>query len=391
MMLPHEAASLLGNGPISAKPYFDENWWELERNAIFMRHWLYIAHVCELPGNGSFIRREVEFARASLLIVRGKDGQLRTFHNACTHRGTELTQERCGKQSKFSCPYHKWTFGTDGELLSAPDFERFGIPSEAVALKQVHTEVLAGMIFVNFDREPKESLRGFLGPVADELEMLPIANAVAFTEYTYEVPANWKTNFDNFQETYHLRFLHQSAAPFVAGPENPFGYPTHYGFSGPHRTQLLWLNPEPPSPPEISVLGMTPGLRFAAEESLDFPSLDLKLFPNFQSVSLIAGQQYTHTHFPLGPERTRGVVRHYWTNEADCASRLFFREYSLNSLRDILCEDRHAVESAQRGISSGAIKNFHLQEHEALVRHMYEEVVKRVRNYAVENGHEISL
>src|ERR1022692_2684318 len=80
----------LGTDPIPARPYYDPDWFELERQAIFRRSWLQIGHVCELPEPGSFIRREVEVANASLLIVRGKDGQIRAFHNVCTHRGTQL-------------------------------------------------------------------------------------------------------------------------------------------------------------------------------------------------------------------------------------------------------------------------------------------------------------
>ena len=117
----------LGNAPIPAKAYYDPEWFELERQAVFLRTWFPVGHVCEVPESGNFIRREIEFARASLLIVRGKDGVVRAFHNACTHRGTQLTDDTCGKQAKFSCRYHMWTFGTDGALLSAPDFERFGL------------------------------------------------------------------------------------------------------------------------------------------------------------------------------------------------------------------------------------------------------------------------
>ena len=87
------------------------------------------------PEPGSFVRRELEFAGASLLLVRGKDGSIRAMHNVCTHRGTQLTDEECSKRATFSCRYHMWTFGTDGALLSAPDFERFSTTKESCALR----------------------------------------------------------------------------------------------------------------------------------------------------------------------------------------------------------------------------------------------------------------
>jgi phenylpropionate dioxygenase-like ring-hydroxylating dioxygenase large terminal subunit len=383
-MLPtEEAAKLRGRGPLSAEPYRDPQWWELEKEAIFMRSWLHVGHVCEIPEAGSFIRREIEFARASLLIVRGKDGEVRTFHNVCTHRGTQLVEEVEGRTSKFSCRYHMWTFGSDGALLSAPDFERFYVDKKDCALKQVATQVLAGMIFINFDPKPRESVREFLGPIADELELLPVARAVDFTEWCYEIDANWKTHFDNFQENYHLRFIHPRTGEQTIGPDNPFGYPTHYGFAGPHRSQTLWRNPDPPPPPPSLVLGHT---RMAALAGTSFPKTDFKLFPCLHVVGLPPAQQFTHTHFPLGPGRTRSIVRMYWTEEAQNASAAFFRELTAMSIRDVLSEDRGAVEAGQRGLASGAVDTVQFQDHEMLLRHLYETVQERVAEYLSERG-----
>ena len=93
---------ILGTEPIPAKYYYDPDWYELERKAVFMRSWLNVGHVCELPETGSFVRRDIEFANASLLIVRGKDGEIRTMHNVCTHRGTQLVDEESGKRPTFN-------------------------------------------------------------------------------------------------------------------------------------------------------------------------------------------------------------------------------------------------------------------------------------------------
>jgi len=90
---------------------------------------------------------------------------------------------------------------------------------------------------------------------------------------------------------------------------------------------------------------------------------------------------YTHTHWPLGPGRTRGIIRMYWMKRDDCASRVFTRELGAMSIRDVLSEDRYAVESAQRGLASGAVDRLHLQDHEMLLRHLYEEVEARVGAY----------
>jgi phenylpropionate dioxygenase-like ring-hydroxylating dioxygenase large terminal subunit len=384
-MLPtEEAVKLRGTGPLPTKPYYDREWWELERKAIFLRSWLNIGHVCEIPEPGNFIRREVEFARASLLIVRGKDGKVRTFHNVCTHRGTQLVEEAAGRRAQFSCRYHQWTYGTDGRLLSAPDFSRFYVAKEDCALKQLRTEVLAGMIFINFDPEPAQTIREFFGPIADELEMLPVARAVDFTEWCYEIDANWKTLFDNFQENYHIRFIHPRTGAQTIGPQNPLGYPTHYGFSGPHRSQTLWKNPDPPAPGPTLVFGYGRAAELAARDDYTFPKTDFKLFPCLHVVGLPPGQQFSQTMMPLGPNRTRSTVRMYWTSPADCASRVFAREFGAMSVRDVLSEDRLAIEAGQRGMASGAIGQVHFQDHEMLLRHLYETVQEKVADYLKE-------
>jgi phenylpropionate dioxygenase-like ring-hydroxylating dioxygenase large terminal subunit len=338
-----------------------------------------------VPESGNFIVRDVEFAGASLLITHGKDGVVRAFHNVCTHRGTQLLPEETeGKRSQFSCPYHRWTFGNDGKLLSAPDFERFYVKKEDCSLKAVQCGVLAGMIFINFDPTPQQSLADFFGAIGDEMATLPVARATHFTEYTYEIDANWKTNFDNFQENYHLRFIHPRQVAGMLNEENPFGYPIEYGFLGDHRSQTLpkTHNPDFVMPPGL-LLSIMRGAKIAEAEGLTFPKIDFKLFPCFHVVGLMPNL-HTHTMWPLGPKKTRGQIRLYWVSENDSASKLFQREFSQMSIRDVLAEDRPAITSAQRGLDSGAMAQVHFQDHEMLPRHLYELVTAKVAAYQAE-------
>jgi hypothetical protein len=114
--------------------------------------------------------------------------------------------------------------------------------------------------------------------------------------------------------------------------------------------------------------------------------MDFKLFPCLHVVALPPAQQYTHAHYPLGPDRTRGVIRMYWTTPPDSATRLFTRELGAMAIRDVLCEDRFAVESGQRGLNSGAVETVQMQDHEMLLRHLYETVQSRVSAYLAEQA-----
>jgi phenylpropionate dioxygenase-like ring-hydroxylating dioxygenase large terminal subunit len=380
-----EDLSWLGTEPIPAAVYHDPDWFELEREAVFKRSWLLIGHVCEIARPGSFIVRAVEVARTKLLIVHGKDGQIRAFHNVCTHRGTELVAAESGEASSFTCRYHAWTFGYDGALRAAPDFEQFYVDKADCGLVPVAVEVCGGLLFVNLQAAPGESLREFLGPLADRLEALPISRATTFSEYVYEIDANWKVNYDNFQENYHLRFIHPKTGAAACGADNPMGYPTSYSFWGPHRGQALWRNPDPPPPGEVQALAFGKAAAFAAADGVAGGKVDFKLFPNL----FLVGQPayiFSHCVMPLSVTRSRGTIRIYWAGEDGCASRRFAREYVMAVLRDIHAEDRGIIKAGQRGLSSGVLKHIHFQPHESLCRHLFNGVRERVEAYRAELG-----
>ncbi|MCB2080844.1 MAG: aromatic ring-hydroxylating dioxygenase subunit alpha [Novosphingobium sp.] len=375
----------LGTDPIPARYYYDPDWFELERKAVFMHTWLNIGHVCELPETGSFVRREIEFAKASLLLVRGKDGEVRALHNACTHRGTQLTSETCGKQSKFSCPYHMWTFGTDGALLSAPDFERFYTSKEDCALKQVATEICGGLIFINFD--PQEGLREYLGPMAEKLDGLAVSEATTFHEYVYDIDANWKLTYDNFQENYHLRFIHPNTAGPGIGEGNPFGYPTSFSLVGKHRTQTIWVHPEPQFKPSMLLPMMKSMPRLMRDGLADSPHGKdyVALFPNF-FLLCNPGNHFLHYVMPINAEKSRGVIRMYWKGDDETAGVRYAREATMAVTRDIHSEDVSVIEAGQRGLSSGAIEHIHFMEKEILCRHLVKVTEEMVEDWQARNA-----
>ena len=378
--------SWLGTDPVPAKPYYDPAYFELERQAVFLRSWIHVGHVCELPEPCSFVRRNLEFARASLLIVRGRDERVRAFHNVCTHRGTQLVDAAAGRQSRFTCPYHAWTYGTDGALLSAPDFEAFHVDKKDCGLPGVRLEECGGMLFVNFASDAPP-LREWLGDYAERLEQMPVALATTFSEYTYEIAANWKLTYDNFQENYHLRFIHPRSGGAGVGGANPFGYPESVGFSGPHRTQRIWTNPQPDVKPFQLAASMR-GARAAAKRGLNTLPHGrdyLAFFPNTFVIGTPT-QPFSHTIYPIAADRSRGVVRIYWVGEDADASERFAREYALASIRDIHSEDTSMIESGQRGLASGAISHIHFQKMEALCRHLIVSIDERVQAYAREIG-----
>jgi Rieske 2Fe-2S family protein len=125
---------------------------DLER--IHLRHWLCVGHESRIPKPGDWF--VFELANESLIIVRGRDGQLRALVNVCRHRGSQVCYEKEGSSRAFVCPYHAWTYDLDGRLRSArlmgPDFD-----ASQHSLAQIHVRVLEGLIFVCFASDRRGS------------------------------------------------------------------------------------------------------------------------------------------------------------------------------------------------------------------------------------------
>ena len=382
-----EELARLGTDPVPAAPYYDPAWFELEREAIFKRTWLNVGHICEIAEPGSFIVRPVEVANASILIVHGKDGQIRAFHNVCTHRGTQLVDRESGKASSFTCRYHAWTYGYDGDLRSAPDFERFYVDKADCGLRKVSVDVCAGLIFVNLDPEPAQSLREFLGPMGEMSETLPVARATTFDEYVYEIDANWKLTFDNFQENYHVRFVHRRSGgvPPMDSSPNPFMYPVKYEVFGPHRMDTAPAGGMGEPRPVLEYMIGKVGAQASADGLLSGPHVQ-DYFVFFPNLYLFGNptMHFTHLVMPISARRSRGVFRFYWVGDDRTATERLAREMAMAFGREIHAEDGETIESGQRGLASGALKHIHFQEHEVLCRHLYRTVDDMVRAYQAE-------
>src|SRR5690606_19386072 len=94
---------------------------EAERERVFRRNWVSVGRASEIPNAGDRFR--IDVAEEPLLIVRGKDGEVRALSADCPHRWM-LLGEGAESSATISCPYHKWTYALDGSLMAAPLMEK---------------------------------------------------------------------------------------------------------------------------------------------------------------------------------------------------------------------------------------------------------------------------
>jgi phenylpropionate dioxygenase-like ring-hydroxylating dioxygenase large terminal subunit len=106
----HDLYPELGKGPVPIEPYISQEYFDLERERIFRKVWLNVGREEEIPKPGDYLVKDLPVGKTSLLIIRGKDGRIRAFHNVCSHRSNKLVWDRSGSCQNFSCKFHGWTY-----------------------------------------------------------------------------------------------------------------------------------------------------------------------------------------------------------------------------------------------------------------------------------------
>lgn len=200
--------------PVPAGRYADPRFHDLEMHYLWRRTWLHVGHVSELSDDGAY--KLFEQVGVSIIVSRGRDGEIRAFHNMCRHRGSALLLEPKGNARRFVCPYHAWGYDFTGTLKSVPEQQDFLCLDKAEhGLMPVRCEVWRGMIYVNMDVDA-EPLAEFLAPMAAQMADFPLEEMEVKQWITVELPCNWKVAYDNFLEIYHVNTVHAvSLAPFL--------------------------------------------------------------------------------------------------------------------------------------------------------------------------------
>jgi choline monooxygenase len=201
----HIGADITLAWSLPAQFYTDPAIFVQEKGTIFARTWQVVGHRHQLMNSGDFFTTELQ--GEPLLLVRGAHGELRGFYNVCRHRAGPPA-EGCGSRKLFRCAYHGWTYGLDGKLVSAPEFENVQeFDRSYFALKPVRVEEWFNLIFVNLDEDAKPLINS-LGELPKQAERFGFSGMKLFERRIYEMKCNWKNYVDNYLEGYHLPSVH---------------------------------------------------------------------------------------------------------------------------------------------------------------------------------------
>jgi len=331
--MPHElqiAENVARAHTIPARFYFDAELFAEERKRIFSRCWQVVGHGDQVKNPGDFFTCELQ--GEPLLLVRGARRELRGFYNVCRHRAGPPA-EGCGNRKLFRCGYHGWTYGLDGALISAPEFEGVeDFRSEPFALVPLRVEEGSNLIFVNLDANAAPLMQS-LGELPRQVERFGFSSMQLFERRTYDMKCNWKTYVDNYLEGYHLPSVHPGLNREL--DYNAYTVETYAG----HVRQF--------SPIRGAKAGdATPRRYQEAREDLTtdyfwiFPNWMLNCYPDNVSLNIV---------LPLDVERTLAIFEWYLPEEklGSQAAR-----DSVSFSDEIQIEDVKICETVQRNLHS---------------------------------------
>lgn len=323
--------------------YTSAEFFELEKQRVFERAWVCVGIADDVAESGALIRRTV--GNRSIIIVRGNDGELRGFYNSCRHRGTELADSDCQVANTIRCPYHRWGYGLDGTLVATPRFEdvpREDFDKADFGLLPVRVETWGVLLFACLDDDTPPLLT-WLGDLPERMAGYRLDAWTSREERTVEIDANWKLISENFQEYYHLTWVHPELAK-VSRVDDHYRYQgpglycgqTTTPVSGDDRDDWLSLPPADGLDESDLVSG-----RFVAI----FPNVLLSVLPNHVWVMRFdptAPGATTETCTLLLPPSTGEV--------SDGAV-----DPTVSFWLDVNSEDVDIVERGQRGLTHGAV------------------------------------
>jgi phenylpropionate dioxygenase-like ring-hydroxylating dioxygenase large terminal subunit len=180
--------------------YTSEDVFKADFDQVISQKWIVAGHVSRIPNKGDYFLFKI--GGEQIIVIRENAENVRAFFNVCRHRGSTICQAESGNAPRLVCPYHAWTFGLDGRLISArlmpEDFDK-----AENGLLACHIRVFHGLIFINMSEDEPvdfDATFGDMGPILDYhgLDTARIAHAGS-----YPTTANWKLVVENFFECYH--------------------------------------------------------------------------------------------------------------------------------------------------------------------------------------------
>ncbi|MFJ8260420.1 aromatic ring-hydroxylating dioxygenase subunit alpha [Rummeliibacillus sp. NPDC094406] len=314
---------------------------EVEKREIFCKTWQYVGHMSQFTKPGDYITTEV--AGRPIIVNYGKDEKLRAFYNVCSHRAAKLVEGE-GNKAVFTCPYHGWTYRTDGSLLRAPnmkDCESFD--HQDFCLKNIQLEVVQSFVFINLDPEAPSMTTQF-PDLFDHVEKYDIENFKRVRVKETICKSNWKIGIDNYLECDHCSLVHKTLVSKLDMNLYDIAMYDYYSYQG------------TPLKGKTSDFGLGEGGRYYWL----YPNTWFSFDPGPANLSI-------HQSIPIDHKTTKYIYTTFFLND-----EVSEEEKELLAMDDLVRkEDLDICEVVQQGIETGAYKQGRFSPTENLVHQFH--------------------
>jgi phenylpropionate dioxygenase-like ring-hydroxylating dioxygenase large terminal subunit len=239
----------LRQGKISREIFSSRDIYEEELEKVFTRAWLFVGHESQIPNPGDFFTSRM--GGESVILARDKKKKVHVFLNSCRHRGMKVCQYDHGNTQLFTCPYHSWSFTTDGKLFGVPQFKTLYegcMDKEEWSLIEVpKMETYKGTVWASWDKDAPD-LMTYLGDARAHLDLAldcrdgrEGGSEVLVGVHKWIIPCNWKFAAENFLgDTYH-NVSHRSVDLIGIGPSAEAGVKGRRD-NEMDKAQHVWVN-----------------------------------------------------------------------------------------------------------------------------------------------------
>ena len=327
-----------------------------EREVFFHGTPQLIGMSADLPERGSFLTLN-DFS-VPVLATRDETGTFNAYLNVCRHRGVLLENEARGDRSRFTCPFHAWTYSNKGDLVGIPKEGHFGkIDKSCHGLIPLPAVERYGFLWVHPDPDGTINVDTLLGGLAEEFESWGWGSLVNIGYDSYDMRLNWKLAMDTFGETYHFNTLHRDSLALSF-----YGNVQCYDVFGRNHRMILCMK-------------SIDELREQPEENWHINSGSLPvyyLFPNIQVNVLPFGIALVRAYpDSLDVARSISQISFYARAEALEARSEEIKTIMENFAGVIRDEDYAVASRSQTGADSGLLKSIVFGRNEPALHHYH--------------------
>ncbi len=352
--------------PVDA--YNDPERYQREVQRIFRELPIAVALSVELPGPGDY--KAQTLMGIPLLVTRDRSGKAHAFLNVCRHRGAIVCPAGSGNRSRFSCPYHAWTYDNRGNLVGVSGAGSFGeVDRESRSLTPLHCTERSGVVWACLTPGITFDIDAWLGEFAAKLDALCLNDWVVYEQRDLPGPG-WKATLDGYLEVYHHDSVHRSTVG-----QYTIGNLLVHDIYGPHQRLTFGRR----TLPDLETL---PECDWQPD---NYIRIIHSVFPNLSISGIVGGHCLVSQVFPGATHETTttrqtvlcstGEQTEEWREDARN-----FSEMTLQAVRD---EDYAVVATIQAALPAGANREFLIGRNEPGVQH-YHKTVARMMDGASE-------